>query len=318
MWRRIFCFFIFPFLLFVSCKEDKEVNKNLSIDKEKISALFHKDVSRLLFNHLYVVLDSITYEEFTKNPKWQNSYAQIDMGLPHFSPIEPSATSCYLRGHRHYIEILGPENTYNEPVGKSGIGFSLENRDDEHFHLGIEPKLKQDSTAFLSAAEVVRMPVAKNEETWFKAFYTPSRGTALHTWYAFYNPSFLDSLHGQKNKTYTREAFLKGAYAQERLFNGIKSISMTCTLGDYQRIVQEMRHLGCRLVKRKVDVLTIKSGDITLNLKPSKTVPFSRITQIHCRLNNPDKSMIRLGNLTISNTGFESIWRFHDLYANID
>ncbi|WP_394749351.1 DUF5829 family protein [Spongiimicrobium salis] len=317
MARFIFYGIAFSFLLSISCKDGKQTIKKPVIDKEKINALFHKDVSQLLFNHLYLVLDSISYDQLTKNPKWHNAYAQMDMGLPHFSPLDHAATTCYLRGHQHYIEILGPKNSYNEPVGKSGIGFSLQNRTEEHFHLGVAPKLKKDSTAFLSATETVRMPIEDQQETWFKAFYTPSAGTALHTWYAFYNPTFLDRLYGQKNKTYTREAFLQKTYARERLFKCITAISMVCTLKDYERIVQEMRHLGCRQLQRKVDVLTIDSGDITLRLKPSATIPFSRITRIDCQLNNPDHSMVRFGNLTITNTGFESIWRLHELYKDI-
>ena len=82
MYRSIFCFIIFSFSLSVSCKEGKSIKK-ASIDKEKISELFNNDVSKLLFDHLYVVLDSISYDKLTKNPEWQDSYAQLDMGLPH-------------------------------------------------------------------------------------------------------------------------------------------------------------------------------------------------------------------------------------------
>ena len=315
MYRSIFCFIIFSFSLSVSCKEGKSIKK-ASIDKEKISELFNNDVSKLLFDHLYVVLDSISYDKLTKNPEWQDSYAQLDMGLPHFTPINDTATTCYLRGHQHYIEILGPKNTFNEPIGKSGIGFSLKNDEEEHFHLGVAPKLRGDSQAYLSATETVSMPLTDSKETWFKAFYTPSSGTALQTWYAFYNPTFLDSLHGQDYQTYSRAVFLKDAYGEERLFNGVKSISMICTLKDYQRIVKEMSHLGCKILKQKADVFTIVSGDILLSLKPSATISFSRITQIHCRMNRLDNSVIRLGNLSITNTGFESVWRLHELYKN--
>ena len=116
----------------------------------------------MLFSHLYVVLDSLSYSEFTNSPEWTDAYANLDVGLPHFNPIDKNATSCYLRGHRHYIEILGPDNTYNEPVGKSGIGFSLEN-DEGHFHLGVTPKLKKEDNRFLSLSDTVSMPLGKRE-----------------------------------------------------------------------------------------------------------------------------------------------------------
>ena len=96
-------------------------------------------------------------------------YGALDKRLPFFAPINANASECYLRGHKHYIEILGPNNIFNEPVGKSGIGFALKN-EDQHFHLGVEPKLKEKNTAFLNATDTVAMSLGNRKEVWFKAF----------------------------------------------------------------------------------------------------------------------------------------------------
>lgn len=292
-----------------SCKEAKTGPEKDVVDREKIDALFNKDVSQVLFSHLYVVLDSLSYREFTNSPEWTDAYAKMDVGLPHFDPIDKKATSCYLRGHRHYIEILGPDNEYNEPVGKSGIGFSLQN-DGGHFHLGVKPKLKKEGQPFLSASDTVSMQIGESKSVWFKVFYTPNHGTTLHTWYAFYNPIFLDSLFQKEHKTYTREAYLENSYDNEKLFQGIETIEMVCTPKDYNRIAQEMRHLACELIQKEVDKLTIASGDIAITIEPSTAVVFSRITKLRCHLNDPDNSTTRFGNLAITNQGTESVWDF--------
>ncbi len=299
---------------FISChKQTREPKEPSIIDREKIDAAFGDDVSKLLLDHLYIVVDSITYKKLIQNNQWKNTYATLDLGLPDFAPIHEKASICYLRGHHHYIEILGPKNSYNEPIGKSGIGFSLKNKN-EHFHLGVKPKLKTAVDSFLYATETVNMPIRNIENLWFKAFYTPSPGTALHTWYGFYNPAFLDSLYKKPYTMYKREAFLQPTYSDQKLFNGIKEIHLSCTIDDYRRIVQELKYLGCKLLDRNGDKLTIAGGDVKIHIEPSTKIEYSKITQIICRLNNKDNSITQLGNITITNQGTESTWNFNELH----
>ncbi|AXT58981.1 hypothetical protein D1816_00970 [Aquimarina sp. AD10] len=303
-------------LSFDSCiTQEKKENDNTIIDRKKIDAVFNKDISKVLLDHLYVVVDSITYTKLTKDNQWKNKYGSLDSGLPDFAPVHDKALTCFLRGHQHYIEILSPKNSYNEPIGKSGIGFSLKNKN-EHFHLGVKPRLKITKNSFLYATETVKMPLRNHKHTWFKAFYTPSPGTALHTWYGFYNPTFLDSLYGNYHATYSREAFLEPVYTDQKLFNAIKEIYLNCTLNDYRRIIQELNYLGCKFLEKKGNILTIASEDIIINIQPSDQIEYSRITKIICRLNDKDDSITQLGNVTITNQGTESIWDFDELYRN--
>lgn len=304
-------------LLCIACNQSvrKEYNSSL-IDKQKVDEALGNDISKIVLDHLYVVVDSATYASFTSNNHIKNTYASLDTGLPNFAPVLTNSSTCYLRGHKHSIEILGPSNTYNEPVGKSGIGFSIKNKE-EHFHLGIEPKLTVLKDTILQATETVTMPLGTQEHTWFKAFYTPSLGTALHTWYGFYNPDFLDELHGTANDTYTREAFLANTYADDKLFKSIESIHLSCTASDFQRIAQELGYLRCTLTKNDGETYTIRSGDIDVILKFSKQINYSRITRITCTLNEEDHSLHLLGNLTIKNQGKRSIWDFNELHKSI-
>ncbi|WP_157518115.1 DUF5829 family protein [Flagellimonas lutaonensis] len=303
-------------MLLICCQRKASKKYDPSqIDRERIDMVFGHDVSKVLLDHLYIVVDSLTYARLTTNRNFKNNYASLDIGLPDFKPLNGTTSTCYLRGHKHYIEILGPQNTYGEPIGKSGIGFSLRNKG-EYFHLGVTPKLKRPGTPYLSMSETVHMPFGKNSATWFKAFYTPSEGTALQTWYAFYNPAFLDSLHQTEHHEYSREEFLKNSYSKKQLFQGIRSIEMTCTPKDYERIAQEMRHLGCALWEKNDKTLTIASGDVIITITPSNSIKFSRITHIRCVLNAVDTSVTQLGNLTITNKGTESIWNLENLYED--
>lgn len=168
----------------------------------------------------------------------------------------------------------------------------------------------------LYASETVKMPLKNGEETWFKAFYTPSQGTAIHTWYGFYNPAFLDSLYQDKHSTYDREVFLKNTYNENRLFNGISAIELNCTLSDYFRIGQELANLRCNLLERNGDTLIIQGGDIKVTLSPSSNLEYSHISKIHCDLNHSENSTTHLGNVVITNNGNESIWDLNQLHKN--
>ena len=307
------CLVIFCALGFVSCQTKKDYNT--AIDREKIDAAFGYNVSKLLFNHLYVVVDSTTYANLTQNKNWQDNYASLDEGLPDFSHIHDNSSTFYLRGHEHYIEILGPNNTYNEPVGKSGIGFSLKNKG-EHFHLGVQPKIRTVKDSILKAHEIISMPLNTGKQTWFKAFYTPSSGTALHTWYGFYNPAFLDSLYKKNHEVYSRKVFLDSAYTKHKLFNGIKEIHLSCTSIDFKRIVQELVALDSKILKKDENTLIIISGDIKVKIAFSDLIKYSRITRIICELNNDDHSHTELGHLSITNKGLESIWDLTNLYKH--
>jgi len=303
-------------LFFTSCQGQGQKRYDPSvIDHEKLDAIFGKEVSQVLFDHLYVVVDSLTYESLINNSHWNNTYARLDLGLPDFAPVENNSSTCYLRGHQHSIEILGPNNAYKESVGKSGIGFSLQNKG-EDFHLGVEPKLRAVKDSLLNATETVKMALYGKDHTWFKAFYTLSFGTALHTWYAFYNPDFLDHLHGEDHTSYSRESFLVPSYADHKLFHSIETLRLSCTRNDFLRIAQELGYLQCELIAQDDTVFTIESGDIKIEIEASNKIKYSRITQITCNLNKADHNVSYLGSLTLTNQDKTSIWDFDKLHKS--
>jgi len=178
----------------------------------------------------------------------------------------------------------------------------------------VEPKLKSSKDSLLHAAQIVKMPLHGQDHTWFKAFYTPSRGTALHTWYSFYNPEFLDNLNGKKNQAYSRETFLESTYEDHKLFHSVDLIQLNCTPSDFRRIAQELGFLKCELIEQDGAIFTIASGDIKIKIEQSNEIEYSRIVELRCNLNKVDHSVNQLGNLTITNRGKISIWDFQKLH----
>ncbi|QDZ63036.1 hypothetical protein EVD20_10785 [Elizabethkingia bruuniana] len=83
----------------------------------------NSDLKDLKVNHIYVVVDSTTFNAL-KQSNELNTLANQDKGLPNFLPLDNSATTIYMRFKSTYLEIMGPENRFKEKIGSIGIGFS--------------------------------------------------------------------------------------------------------------------------------------------------------------------------------------------------
>jgi len=295
-------------IFIMGCKQEAKRPDDSLIDKKKIENMFDENPNNVLFNHLYVVLDSVSYARFRSNTFLNESYAGLDLGMPDFKKINDSVNSIYLRGEKHYLEVLGPNNRFKEQVGKVGIGFSL--GENESFSLKKSPKLKEAGTKFLQGSDTVSLSIKNEKRVWYKPFYTYGMETNLYTWYSYYNPEFLEAIDGEKRDVYTRKDFLGKAYAPEKLFRNFVAVILKCNRGDHFRIARELELLGCNLEKKEGDYLTFKAGDIYLKLILDRDLEHSTIVQIESSLNREDNRRLQLDKLTIKNEGKRSLWMF--------
>ncbi|MGS2762792.1 DUF5829 family protein [Sinomicrobium sp. M5D2P9] len=278
------------------------------MDKKNVEGLFTKADHSIGLDHLYIVLDSSSYSAFISNTFIKEVYAGIDLGMPKFEPFSESATSVYLRGRKEYIEILGPNNAFKEPVGQNGIGFFLEN--DNGFSLENTPVLKEEGTKFLTGVDTVSFGLYGKQITWYKAFYTLGMKTNLYTWHAYYNPGFLSAVHQEDVGKYSQELFLKTAYQPEKLFKKITGIEMHCNRADHYRIATELQLLGCALEKKEGNDLVFTVGDVQLSILLDEMLTNSRITRIDGLLNRKDDRVLDFNGFKIKNQGFGTSWIF--------
>lgn len=304
-------FSVYSMLLFfflMGCKDPYKGSDEMLIDKTKIDRVFNNVDNKVLLSHMYVVLDSSTYNSILQNTFLDQEYAGIDNGLPDFTPADKNSKSVYVRGKNSYLEILGPNNKFNEGIGRNGIGFSLNNNNG--FSLDNKPSLKKSETKFLKGVDTVSFTLNNEKTVWFKAFYTYGIDTNLHTWYSYYNPSFITALHGEQEERYTEAAYLKTAYSPNKLFKDITAIEIHCTRADHFRIASELELLGCTSVKKHNDDLLFIIDDLKLSVCLRENIEKSKITIIAGTLNKPDNRTIHCKNITIENRGYNTIWRF--------
>lgn len=300
-----------PLSLFlcVGCNNATQKTEEPLIDEKRISKTFYKSLNQVRLDHFYLTLDSLTFAQLKASDFILEDYANLDQGIPDFTRIDKNSTSAYLRGKNQYIELLGPENAFNEPVGKSGIGFALSEK--KGFSLANTPKLNETETKFLKGADTVSFHINNKTSIWYKAFYTYGMATNLSTWYAYYNPEFLGHLHQEEITEYSSEEFLKTAYHPKKLFNKITGIEMHCNRADHFRIARELQLLGCTLTgKNNNDMLFIIDG-LKLSIRLDDELEKSKITIIAGTLNEPDNRTLAFKNLTIKNTGYKTVWLLH-------
>lgn len=135
--------------------------------------------------------------------------------------------------------------------------------------------------------------------------------TNINTWYAYYNPEFLEHLHQDKVTQYTSEHFLKTAYHPKKLFNEITGIEMHCNRADHFRIARELQLLDCTLAGKNNDDLLYVINGLKLSIRLDEGLDKSKITTIAGTLNEPDDRTLKFNNLTIKNTGYQTVWVLH-------
>lgn len=95
-----------------------------------VHSLTEGQTSQPALNHVYIVVDGPTFEALRDNPELAALLGRTDGGLPDYAPPAPDADRVFFRGRQTYLEIFAPDNRFNEPVGKVGLGLGLDTPDD--------------------------------------------------------------------------------------------------------------------------------------------------------------------------------------------
>ena len=161
----------------------------------------------LKVNHIYVVVDSTTFNAL-KQSNELNTLANQDKGLPNFLPVDNSATTIYMRFRSTYLEIMGPENRFKEKIGSVGIGFSW---DTFNSTLDTVQKSIQEFKDLRFQKSEANWSFGNKEILWYSFFYSDLKGS-IATWYAIYNPVFLNYLFNINYSGFKREDFLKKVF----------------------------------------------------------------------------------------------------------
>ncbi|MCL1666073.1 DUF5829 family protein [Elizabethkingia ursingii] len=256
----------------------------------------NSDLKDLKVNHIYVVVDSTTFNAL-KQSNELSTLANQDKGLPNFLPVDNSATTIYMRFKSTYLEIMGPENRFKEKIGSIGIGFSW---DTFNSTLDTVQKSIQKSKDLIFQKSEANWSFGGKEILWYSFFYSDLKGD-IATWYAIYNPVFLNYLFNINYSEFKREDFLKKVFDQNKKIIDLSGIVIDSNANDFNKITKEFKALNIKIEKQKPGLVIYKLDSVTIKLKLAERKD-SMIKELRFRSKDKTRLNINLGNIRIKNS----------------
>ncbi|RBI91375.1 hypothetical protein DSC47_08665 [Elizabethkingia miricola] len=256
----------------------------------------NSDLKDLKINHIYVVVDSATFNAL-KQSNELNTLANQDKGLPNFLPVDNSATTIYMRFKSTYLEIMGPENRFKEKIGSIGIGFSW---DTFNSTLDTVQKSIQKSKDLKFQKSEANWPFGGKEILWYTFFYSDLKGS-IATWYAIYNPVFLNYLFNINYSDFKREDFLKKVFDQNKKIIDLSGIVINANANDFYKMIKEFKALNLKIEKQKPGLVIYKLDSVTIELKLTERRN-SMIKELRFISKGETRLNINLGNIHIKNS----------------
>ncbi|WAS91869.1 DUF5829 family protein [Nannocystis punicea] len=212
-------------------------------------------------NHLYVVLDAETHTALRTSSFLLEEFAAVDAGLPHFRPVGPDTDVLYVRGAETYLELMGPQNHFGEPVGQIGLGFGVEMPGSlprvfaSLRAAGLRPFFSSDHVDFAGPA-----PIPWKQTTGPRAPLVDG----LAVWASEYAPGFAHWLdpQGTDPRAIARSDFLRPRFRGDRLLADIVGVRLGVAPAARQTVVDGLRAFG---YEARGDVLTGAGLEISLD-----------------------------------------------------
>lgn len=200
------------------------------------------------FNHFYIVLSQADLEAVRSSDFLLNQFAASDQGFPKFLAVDGQCQSIYLRGRDTYIELLGPENKFGEPVGKIGVGWTVEKVGELDVLQGLLTKDSPDIfTRVLNQWDFDREGAAVN---WYHSLFRnqPSTSDAVW-WFSETHVDFIPALYPHKSADgdgISRRDFLESRYDAARILKNVTSLTIQLPSEAARNLRNDLDQVGWR------------------------------------------------------------------------
>jgi hypothetical protein len=220
------------------------------------------------FNHLYIVLSQADFDAVRSSDFLLNQFAASDQGFPKYLPVENQCQSIYLRGQDTYIELFGPENKFREPVGKIGLGWSVEKVGELDVVQKLLTKDSADSlTRTLNRWDFDREGPAVN---WYHSLFRNWPPTADAVWwFSETHVDFLPALFPNKmldEGRIARRDFLSSRYDSTRILKNVTSLTVELPLETGRLLRSDLELVGWRTEEFDSRTWILRGPDFRLML----------------------------------------------------
>jgi hypothetical protein len=222
-------------------------------------------------NHVYVVLDEETFGAVRDSEWMKTQFASVDTGLPKFAPPQADSQRLYIRGKTTYVELLGPRNPFNEPVGKVGLALGVD-------ALPLLDTVQGAWRATLGTAadrHNVEWKKATPPLPWYEVVQhrSTSANQNLVLWASAYRPEFLPWLYPQRpaqDNRGSRADFLAPLFRPERMFQDVTALTIAVPEELRQQIARQLQAVGYRRTGQG-EGIELQGAGWMLTLLPSNT-----------------------------------------------
>lgn len=238
------------------------------------------------FNHLYMVLNQSDFDALRSSEFFVNQFAATDQGLPTFLPVDEASQSIYVRGQETYLEFLGPENKFREPVGKIGLGWSVEK-------IG-ELDRVQDRLGTSDADRFTRVLNKwdfdrEGSVPWYHALYRKDMEQKDTVWwFSETHVNFIPALYGDGQSVQDPEAreqiarrdFLRSRFDADRILKNITSLRLELPQSIASLLRADLEQIGFRSEEFDARTWVLKGTDFRLMISVNPDGTPSRIASI--------------------------------------
>ena len=276
-------------------------NLNLSIQAEN-------KFPKVYLNHVYVVVDDITFKGIVKSTFYNKKFANVDIGSPAFKPVNENCTSLYIRGKSTYVEVYNTKNPYGLKEGQVGVGFSVEQKNGAK-QIYDSLSLKNAGMSFsLDSLSVNGQPTCAAE---YKVKFNHPDSLALFNYMLTeYHPDLMQGLYKQnfKSKPVKRSDFLKKRYSTDKLLNDITEINLQLLQKEALPFIELLKQTGFK-VSEKNSTYIAKGNDIIIRVKTAdEQMPK---LDMQFKMNGTKDGNYNLNNVKLNFDGSYGTWSFY-------
>jgi hypothetical protein len=268
---------------------------------------------QVYFNHVYHVFDRETFADILVSDFIKNEFANADTGLPDFAEPKPETGNIYLRGSNTYLEILGVNNRFKEPLGKGGIAFAVDGQGELEIFFNrlnsVEPAAYGKSIVTRDFPNAPKIP-------WYLTLYRQTnRANTVDYWVTEYKSEFFSKISTSielNNSDVSRARYLRQQYDPKKLLRDIAKISVALPQTQKAEFVKDLHRFGFTEVKSSNKTSVMRRSDFEISIL--EETPLQRgILLIEVKLNRRviRKRVYKFGSnskLTLKN--FHGLWIF--------
>ncbi len=214
----------------------------------------------VLLNHVYVVVDSATYNDISSSKFIIHQFADFIQSTSSTEDDE-TWTGTYLSGEQTYLEILNASQRDNSNASFCGLGFCTETIGDiENLKVLMQNKIDCDVNVVLR-----KKKAADTVFPWFKQIICEKykQNYVMDTWILEYDQDYLKNMlpNGSSDDWgITRKHYNKRYFDDSRYLKDITGVTVALDKKNYEALVHKFEIFGYLVIKDGIKTLCKGQG----------------------------------------------------------